>query len=283
MGGGDLQCAELVQRVAALLATCGREDLLCRRSVPSVVGQSVLPEVVVIVADGIHLTRRARAYLADLCGNIPLVLQDNRRAQGAAGAWNTGIDYLAREGFSGFVAVLDDDDHWDPDHLEVNLRTARAQGANLVVSGLRMHTATGSVPRPLIRDLSARDILVGNPGWQGSNTFVDLELLRAVGGFTDGLPSLNDRDLAFRLLRHSKARPTLTGRWTATWYCDTGGALSEPKSVAKREGLRRFWGMYSREMTADEEEAFFERARRLFGIPADVITAMKDADLGHDG
>ena len=266
--------------VAALLATCGREELLCQRSMPSVVGQSLLPEAVVIVADGVPLSRRAYRRLDHLCAGIPLVLLKNRRVPGAAGAWNTGIDHLAKVGFSGFIAVLDDDDHWDREHSEVNLQTARARGANLVVSGLRLHAADGPVPRPLIRELSARDFLVGNPGWQGSNTFVDLELLRAVGGFTDGLASLNDRDLAIRLLRHSKARPALTRRWTATWYCDTVGALSEPRSVAKREGLRQFWIMYGEEMSDDEKTAFFTRARHLFGIPAEEITG---EDGGRDG
>jgi len=121
---------------------------------------------------------------------------------------------------------------------------------------------------------------VGNPGWQGSNTFVDLALLRAAGGFTDGLRSLNDRDLALRLLRHTQARPALTGKWTATWTCDTAGALSEPRSAAKREGLRRFWAMYCLDMGAEEQSAFFERARSLFGILPQEITVAEGEDRG---
>ena len=257
--------------IAALVATANREFLLRSSALPTICAQTVRPYRVVVVNDGESLTEETRLALRMLEDRTQthVELLDNDRARGAAGAWNKGLDHLWRTGHRGFVAILDDDDTWDEDHLERNLEHSR--DADLVVSGLRMKVGGRIVPRPLIEQLRDRDFLVGNPGWQGSNTFVSMDLIRATGGFRDGLASLNDRDFAIRLLRHPGARWNLTGCWTATWTLDTPGNLSSRLSDAKLLGLRRFWRLYGEEMTESERSAFFERSERLFGFGRDII------------
>lgn len=257
--------------IAVLIATCDREDRLLATAVPSALRQTVPPAELIVVDDGHGLSASARHALAELAAarGVPITLLRNGRRRGAAGAWNTGLAHLAARGHLGFVALLDDDDTWDDDHLETNL--VHAEGANIVVSGLRLRSGGQVVPRPLIGALDDRAFLVGNPGWQGSNTFVALPLLLAVGGFREGLTSLNDRDIAIRLLRHPDAVWRLTDRWTATWNMDTPGNLSSPRSPAKREGLRAFWGLYGSEMRPEERQVFFSRAGALFGISATEI------------
>lgn len=260
--------------IAVLVATSNREALLRSCSLPSVFGQTVAPTRVVVVNDGVPLseeTEREVGRLANAAA-VPLAWLANVRERGAAGAWNTGLGHLWTTGHRGFVALLDDDDAWDPNHLEVN--AAHASGANIVVSGLRMCAGGVVEPRPLVERLRDRDFLVGNPGWQGSNTFVALPLLMAVGGFRDGLASMNDRDLAIRLLRHPSASWRLAPQWTATWNRDTPGNLSSPGSEAKLLGLRRFWRAYGAEMTPDERNAYVARAERLFGF------GLSDIDVG---
>jgi hypothetical protein len=95
---------------------------------------------------------------------------------------------------------------------------------------------------------------------------VDLSLLLSVGGFRERLPSLNDRDLAYRLLRSVPDQVCATGRWTATWYADTPGSLSAPRSDAKRNGLAAFWMLYGNTMRPEEQQAFFRRALTLFDV-----------------
>lgn len=257
--------------VAVLIATCDREDRLLTGAVPSALRQTVPPAGLLVVDDGHGLSAATRRALEELAAAhaVPLTLLQNGRCKGPAGAWNTGLAHLAARGHRGFVALLDDDDTWDDDHLEANL--AHAEGATIVVSGLRMRIAGNIVSRPLIRHLDDRAFLTGNPGWQGSNTFASLRLLLAIGGFREGLASLHDRDLAIRLLRHPDAVWRLTDRWTATWNMDTPGNLSTPRSPAKREGLRAFWGLYGPEMHPEERAAFFSRAEALFGITATEI------------
>jgi len=264
--------------IAALVATSNRETLLCERSVPTIFAQTVRGARLVVVNDGEPLSEEARMYLettASACG-VALSVVKNDRVSGAAGAWNAGLTHLWRTGHRGFVALLDDDDTWDSDHLEANL--AQAEDADLVVSGLRMRAGGVIEPRPLIDVLQERDFLTGNPGWQGSNTFVAMPTMMAVGGFRDGLASLNDRDLALRLLRYPGVRWRLTGRWTATWNRDTPGNLSAAQSQPKLLGLQRFWRLYGRDMGPHEEAAFFARAERLFGF--DRLTIERTMDVG---
>ncbi len=271
-----------MQPIAVLIATRNRERLLCDRALRSVAAQSHRPAAVVVANDGAPLSESVRCRIRDVAAPGAATLLQNSRAPGAAGAWNTGLQWLRDRGHAGFVAILDDDDEWDPDHLESNARAATESAADLTVSGLRLRMAGVDRPRPLIDALRAEDFLTGNPGWQGSNTFARLSLLLAVGGFRDGLASLNDRDLAVRVLRTPGVRATVVLRWTATWHLDPGTGLSSAGSAAKLRGLAAFWSLYGGEMSEIQAERFFARSERLFGFDRESIVA-QNVDLPSRG
>ncbi len=257
---------------AVVIATCGRMERLRTVSLPSVRRQTLAPLVVVLVADGCVIPPELTVGFVSLLGKIKFVLLQNQRVVGAAGAWNTALDYLAGKKFNGYVAILDDDDAWDENHLSTNLIMATTAKANAVISGLRLVKDGVPFPRSLPQDLTDRMFLTGNPGWQGSNTFVAFPAMAAVGGFRDGLPSLNDRDLAIRLLRWSGTRVACTGQWTSTWHLSTKiPVLSSPGSQAKLRGLRWFWHIYGSEMRPTDTELYFARAKELFGLGRDEI------------
>jgi glycosyltransferase involved in cell wall biosynthesis len=252
---------------AALVATRNRWELLLGRALPSIRRQTRAVHQVVVVNDGAPFDAEQRLALQHLLEPVPLVVLENRRARGAAGAWNTGLEHLLASSREGFVALLDDDDTWEAAHVAENLRAAERERADIVVSGLRLVIEGEERERALPRGLVPGDFLVGNPGWQGSNTFVSRRLWAAVGGFRDGLQSLNDRDLALRLLRVPGVRVAYTDQWTATWHLSSrGDALSTPRSPAKISGLRWFWRLYGSEMSASQVEAFFARAEGLFSV-----------------
>jgi glycosyltransferase involved in cell wall biosynthesis len=256
--------------------------MLRQVSLPSVRRQTVTPLLVVLVADGCMIPSETVAKFVSLLGKIEFILLKNQRVGGAAGAWNTALDFLAGKKFNGYVAILDDDDAWDENHLSANLIMATSAKANTVISGLRLVKDGVSRPRALPQDLTDRMFLTGNPGWQGSNTFVALPALAAVGGFRDGLPSLNDRDLAIRLLRWTGTRVAYTGQWTSTWHLSSKApALSSQRSPAKLQGLRWFWHIYGSEMWPAETELFFSRATELFGLGRDEILSDKTDQPPH--
>jgi len=255
-------------KIAALIASRNRENLLCKRSVLSISKQSLQPDLIILVNDGQSFSVKSTKTLERLCQMTDLKILENKQRKGVSAAWNHGIDYLLRNNFMGFIAILDDDDEWDPDHLDLNLRVAETGNANVVISGLRIH----GQKRNLITKVTEHDFLVGNPGWQGSNTFIDFSLLVSVGGFTEELDSTNDRDLAIRVMRSTKSRITFTRDWTATWYCDSKDGLSAPHSMKKLSGLRHFWNIYGSEMTISQHGLFFDRAFNLFGLSRTEIT-----------
>jgi hypothetical protein len=256
------------------MATNGRRDSLRFRSLHSVRRQICTPTTVILIADSCAISHEEVEELMALFGETEFVLLQNRRTAGAAGAWNTGLGYLLSAGFGGFVALLDDDDEWDEDHLAVNLGVALESSASVVISGLRLKVDGVLSERPLPRNLSERMFLTGNPGWQGSNTFVAMRALTAVGGFRDGMPSANDRDLALRLLRWPEVHVAYTHKWTATWHLSSARqALSSPCSATKLRGLRWFWNLYGQELSHAESEEFFTRADALFGFGRDEILA----------
>jgi glycosyltransferase involved in cell wall biosynthesis len=259
---------------SALIATRDRWAELIDGALPAIRRQSHAPEQVVVVNDGVPFSRDQETELRNLLDPLRATVLQNRRAGGAAGAWNTGLEYLLSGSDDGFVALLDDDDDWDATHLEENLRAAERARADAVVSGLRLLVDGREIERPLPTALSPTEFLVGNPGWQGSNTFMSRRLWRAVGGFRDGLKSLNDRDLAIRALRIPWVRVAYTGAFTSSWNVTTGrDALSAPRSPAKISGLRWFWQIYGGEMSESDANAFFARADRLFAVSREEITA----------
>lgn len=261
-------------RCAALVATKDRWPLLSGRALPSIRNQTRAVERVVIVNDGRPFAPAEAATIAALLAPRPVTVIANRGRPGAAGAWNTGLRLLREDGFDAYVAILDDDDSWDAHHIACNLAAAEDSAAHLVISGLRRVVDGAIRPRPLPSNLVPEDFLRGNPGLQGSNTFVALAALARAGDFTEGLPSLNDRDLALRLLRVPGLRVAYTGQWSATWHHgDDPRALSTPRSPAKIQGLRMFWRLHGPAMTADDAERYFDRAWRFFGVGRAEIVA----------
>jgi glycosyltransferase involved in cell wall biosynthesis len=264
------------------MATRDRSDILTRSALPCVRRQTRPPELVVIVNDGGPFSGNTHDAIRKALSPIPIAIIESTGGTGVAAAWNRGLQYLLSLHFKDFVAILDDDDLWEDDHLSSSIATAAEAEANVVVSGLRAQIDGETAERALIRSLSFRQFLVGNPGWQGSNTFVHMDMFRAVGGFRNGLLSANDRDLAIRLLRDKRCRIGFTERWTATWRLQTAGhQISSVGSHEKLAGLRWFWHLYGSWMTEEESGVFFGRATQLFGIGERVIVQPGNDLPGH--
>ncbi len=273
------ECPEPTE-VAVIVATHRREKLLLERAVESIAQQALQPRRVVVVNDGPPLENSTSSALsARLKALNPKVVQ-NQRNKGYAGALNTALLCLRAERFRGFVAVIDDDDTWDSNHLSANLAIADATRADAVVSGLRFIRDGELQPRSLIQALKPEDFLCGNPGWQGSNTFVRFARLIEAGGFREGLVSCNDRDLAIRLLRTCGFRLGFTGLWTATWHMERNRpALTHGGSAEKLAGLQGFWSLHGDTMQPERQKDFFVHAENRFGFRCDQILNGPDFHL----
>ena len=272
-------------KLAVLVATSGRFDLLEQRALRSVRLQERQPDAVVLVVDtdlGGQAEQEARSIVQRVWAGAvslpPIVILGNRRTRkSASGAWNSGIDELCRrygsEADKWYVAVLDDDDAWRPDHLDKCAASVMATAADMVIPGLIRHDSPDDagrrqeIPSALLPD----QIFVKNPHIQGSNLFLRLTRLLEVGGFDENLPSCTDRDLCLRLERLLDFKVVALNDCTVHHYADPRPDRLTVDRSAKGEGLRRFFAKHAGDHDADAHREFMSLAKARFGFDQDYL------------
>lgn len=266
--------------VIVLIATSGaRNELLFRRALPSVFAQTHCPDAIVVVDDNDDLN-----VALDLSQEITLLARrhseliylHNKRTRhmSGTGAWNTGIDYIAGKfGDDCYVAILDDDDEWLPNHLAVCISYI-VQGNNqnnseAVFPFLRRDDCVAA-SRFSTGEMNVDSFLIGNPGVQGSNMFFRVGALRIIDGFDETLASCTDRDLMIRFLgkygRHSvKIAPVVT-----VLHHSGNNTVTANKS-AKTMGLDKFYRKHIGKFTQTALTASLSRAKMLFDYPNEEL------------
>lgn len=269
--------------IAVVVAASGkRTAMLVERALPSIYRQQGIAcedVSVIVVDDNVDATElrrleegvaavRAASRLGP--GAFATAVGRNQRTRGhsGTGAWNTGIQLAAaRAARPRWIAILDDDDEFLPHHLARCVAAAR-DGDVAVFERLEWVRAHGLEPRPFaIEDLTPEAFFVGNPGIQGSNLFVRLDALVAIGGFDEALPNTTDRDLMIRLLRHARAAGGTVSALSSVGarYFDHDGPRVNTDLARKRIGLDVFYAKHAGDFSAALLASSLERARRLFG------------------
>ncbi len=206
---------------------------------------------------------------------------ENCRTRGASGAWNTALAHLQATDPATFVAILDDDDAWEPSYLEQCERAVSDQDLDMVAAGLIYHESGASGGRPLDPPpgLDADQLLVRNTHIQGSNLFVGLRKLLEAGGFDEALASTTDRDLCIRLADLGTVRFGTVAEHLVHHHADNDRPrLSTPGGDKKQSGLRYFYRKHRSRMSSSQRDAFIQRSRRLF----DCDPTTNDLPLPHD-
>ena len=253
--------------IAVLVATANRQALLTR-ALRSVERQTLSPAHVVVVDDSSDAAQGAIERLVTQFANGRYLR--NSRSKGASGAWNDGLDHLLRISPDPrllYVAILDDDDEWDPEHLKNCFNAATSRQLDMVAAPLWRHE-DGAAPKVRVppEALDPDDFLIGNPNIQGSNLFCRLSVLLEAGLFDEWLPSCTDRDLCIRIADLPGVLYGTTEKVTVHHHAsDTHRRLSTPGGRAKDDGLSRFFAKYRSRMSSDQQAAFRTRAARLFG------------------
>lgn len=168
------------------MATHKREHLLRTRALPSISAQTIPPNEVCVVVDD------QTTQLDSLKKEFPeyRFIRNSRTQQRASGAWNCGVLELTSlpqvQNYC-YLAILDDDDQWERDHLEKCLELVQNGLTDLVVSGIVRHDENGIRQQTIPSKLQKEDFFVGNPHIQGSNLFVSLRLFYRAGMFDEHL------------------------------------------------------------------------------------------------
>ncbi len=207
--------------VATIVPTCGRPESLLR-AVHSALAQTVEDHVVMVVDDG--------AGLPALPDDPRLVAVSLSHNTGCAGVVRNVGMMLAR---STYVAFLDDDNEWRPDHLAVSLE-ALGRGADLVYTGVERVHPDGTVLDVLSRPFDRTHL--------AEESFVDTNSIvvrRGVGVRFSRLPRSRttlpkeDWELVWRLSRRLRTvhAPVTTVRYVvnpASYYTSWVDAVDLP-------------------------------------------------------
>ena len=273
--------------IAAVVATHNRPKLLAERSLASIAKQTRRPDFLVVVDDSHLVARRSnRAAMPHMPGTNT-VYMENRRTPGAAGAWNTALVYLHTVEPSAIVAILDDDDSWEPQYLRECEEAVSKHDLDMVASGIVYHGPDAPKLMYPPNRLAVKDLLVRNTHIQGSNMFVKLSKLLEAGGFDEAMSSTTDRDVCIRLADLGTVRySSIPGHMVHHYADNDRPRLSIPGSKVKRAGLEYFFRKYRGRMSSSQESAFIQRGRSMFDCdprPAQAPPFTPYADLHTDG
>ena len=257
--------------LVVLITATDRPHLHLTRTIPSLRRQTRGWDAIVVVDDSKESSAAIRENF-ESAGFTNLSIMQNARAKGAAGAWNTGLDYIRANIGEAWVAILDDDDEWEADHLRSCLiRTSERVDA--VIGGIVTYVDDVRASAAMHEKFMPSEFLSHNPGWQGSNTFVRLSRLEGAGRFDETLACTHDRDLAIRLLSMADFSHVRTGLETVKYHISASEpAYTRRLNPIKLQGLRAFWAKHRPLMTPSDEASFFSHAADMFGFSRQHIT-----------
>ena len=187
--------------MSVVLPVRNREDVVAE-ALQSVLQQTYSTLEVIVVDDA--SSDRSMAEIARVADDRVRVVQ-NTGERSAGGARNTGIALASGR----YLAFQDSDDWWHPEKLAVQMHTITRPGNERVVavgSNWRLMTDHSSSPTVSVsvvsRPYSRDDVLSGRlTGVIGTPMLLlDRERLASEPRFDEGFPSLEERELVYRLL-----------------------------------------------------------------------------------
>jgi len=256
-------------KIVVVIPTKSRHQQL-ENALNSVFAQTKLPDEIIIVGEKTSDFQVNKTILDSKPSDTTIHWILNTRTSNLSGAINFAAQTLIQEGknpSATYLALLDDDDIWEPEYLQTVSEKATSEGTDLVVSGIIRHELKGDegIKQTIPERIDQKMFLTGNPHIQGSNLFVRMGAFLEAGGFDENLPSTTDRDVMIRLLDLGTTRCTFVHRHIVHHYADAPSRLSTYGSSAKLAGLTRFQEKYGPRMTQEEQTQFRQRAKKLFG------------------
>jgi glycosyltransferase involved in cell wall biosynthesis len=245
--------------VSVIVATYNRPDRLyeCLRSV---LGQTY-PKIEMVVVNDAGIDVKEIIESLNDNGNITYLEHPNNR--GIAAARNTGV--AASKGK--FIAYLDDDDIYYPEHIESLVRVLESgdyrvaytdahRGHQKTIDGRRMVTKRDV---PYSCDFDFNHLLIRN--FIPTPCIVhEKSCLDDVGNFDESLPVLEDWDLWIRLSRIYPFRHVRKVTCEFAWETD-GGTLTSGRRVLFRQTVEV---IYAKTFELVREKPLVRRARKNY-------------------
>ena len=268
-------------QIIVLVTTYNRPDLLEQRALKSISTQTERYDAVVLVDNSdSEVTKKKNREIFErvICDGVYLI---NERTPGAAGTWNHGLNWIDENYPDSWVAIIDDDDEWTPEHLEICKLNMGENDA--VVSGIRTMLDGEPIEDRTPDSFSISDFFASNPGWQGSNTFIRIESIKKAGFFDEKLLCTHDRDLAIRCLKNTDFKVAFSDKVTLLYHLEKHReSLTMTQGRGKHTGLLQFYSKHKKIMTEEDENAFLKRSKELFGLDSDFFQ-ITDTSMDYSG
>lgn len=258
---------------SCVIPTHGRPHLLgdAMRSVLSQTdGRQLIGAMAVVIDDNNAESRELVERIAhdNPALNIQAIMS-SRDPRGAAQSRNVGVAATTCP----YIAFLDDDDLWLPDHLSnaASLLEQAAAGAGAVVSSRRTESWTGEVTdQPVLNAglVSLDHAFSSGSVVTGSNLIVARNVFEALGGYDVDLPVMNDTDFLVRLLQAGH-RPLVSSEVSVVMRNHQGDQLTRPNARRAR-GMRVFYEKHRSAMTAAQRRSFRYRMLGMHRLSAET-------------
>jgi len=251
--------------ISVLIITRGDSPHL-RATLGSIQAQLLTPDEVVMVTE--KEVQEHEQLLERVLGDIvPRLFVIEGEGRGAAHAWNLGIANCC----SDYVAIIDDDDLWLPNHLSLCDSASEITNSDIVLTGF--YSLSDSVfqedmlpPATLV----PTDFMGFNPGMRGSNIFARRSIIEGCGGFDETLATSSDRGLGIRISQIEGLRFTPLLKRTVLYRSHSGARMVDPSP----ERLNSFNQLLHRHRDdlAEEQVAYAKgRINQFWGFPVDVL------------
>lgn len=248
--------------VSVIIPTRNRKDYL-KTAVESVQGQSWHNTEIIIVSDQSDDGTNELLYaMRDADKRVKPII--NRQRVGGGKARNIGLAVATGK----WVAFLDDDDWWDIQKIEKQLRIIQS-GPNIsaVSCSYIVHSAAGLAKMDVSTPVSYGQLLKDNILGGMSNCLCPTDLLRSAGGFDDRFPSGQDWDVWLKL--HKAGDIVSCGEPLVHYRAHEGIRVTRDASI-KYIGRRRYYFKYRKEMGASLQQyhlawLFYFKARERGG------------------
>lgn len=170
-------------------------SVLLQRAINSVLKQSYKNIEIIVVDDGSSDdTQQVLTSYKKKHNNI--IVLKNELPKGACLSRNRAINIAKGE----YITGLDDDDEFEFNHLE-NLMKNYDHKYSLVTSSLKENTGNGVFSRSEGSGIVSLNTLL-HYNAIGNQVFTKTEYLKAIDGFDEQLPALQDYDTWVRLIKH---------------------------------------------------------------------------------
>lgn len=230
--------------VTVYIATHNRPEML-KRALKSVYEQTY-SNIEIIVSDDGSTPPAIDSLQAELEQHDILVLRSDA-PKGACHARNVAINAASGE----FITGLDDDDAFLPTRVEELVNAfLSAEGLSCVTGCITEATGAGYITRQHDAGLITVDMM-RHYNFMGNQVLTKTEYLRAIGGFDEKMPAMQDYDTWLRLMERFGSALKLKSA-SYLWYTDHEQNRITKSSTKRTQAFARFLHKHRHKMNQDQ-------------------------------